>query len=142
MDSIKYPYLATAIDDEKIVIPNTIDDLLDICANIARHVDTRWSGKTLSWLFPAGHRPTDDMVVFFNSGDMPFEVWDGAASKAILKDLKKDKPHWLYASRVKGRELVHRYPVLALGQNNPWWYWVDASAEFTKPVTQFLGKRI
>ncbi len=127
----------------KILVPETIDELLDICANIYRNIGGRFDGPTLSKLYAPGsiRDNSEDVILFYNGKDQPFCVWgqsDGVEPSKLLKDMGS----FLYAYRVGGNETIKQFPVrdLKLG----WTSWVETDRKYLRnawtDATQFLGE--
>lgn len=122
---------------ELILVPETIDELLDLCGIICRNVGGNFNHNTLKWVYPEflANRPRSDLIVFHNGGDYSFAVWDGNV-KGLVADFKKEQSGYLYAYRLGKKEIIVKYP---LWNTSGWIEWVPADAQIKQPgATQFL----
>lgn len=127
----------------KLIVPETINELLDLCATIVRNTGGRYSAGTMSELFPAGNRnPFRWLAVFDNAGDMPFSIWLDGAANAIVSELLKERSERLYAYRrlVHGKieEVILRYPVWDTKHEHLYWLSTDTEFYPNHLYTQFL----
>lgn len=130
-----------------IFIPETIDELLDICAAIYRNEGGRFDGPTLAHIFPpAGIRDNHEDIIVFNNGGMPLCIWseyDGVTPKKIVKD-NMAFGTFLYAHRINDQEKINKFPIKDL--RNHWIQWINVSDRYVAhawdDATQYILKSL